>query len=272
MTDEFNTFEEYAKCVLECLKTITHDYNMATDSEVKIIYATAPIAYAKNEEYFANGMNIGPLITFYQSGIEVNHDEQMGAWKYLTVKRKEGNYKFRAPIICKIKYTVTINALTELQADLLCSQIMQATPFHRPYYTKLNGQFVLIESDEPTNISSVEVGENADKTSRRELTLTIDRAYINYDIKELNSGTIYPTDINEDIEETDDYYVINKLKNGASIMNNGDIINGEVIKNTSNGADGFYNYNVADKNGKIIDTVQKGKVKLIMHTLEGVKR
>lgn len=271
MTEEFNTFEEYAKCVLECLKISTHDYQMATDSEVKVIYATAPIAYAKEEEHFANGSNVGPLITFYQSGIEIDHGVQMGAWKYLPVRRNEGNYILRAPIICKIKYTVTINALTELQADLLCAQIMQTTPFHRPYYTKLNGQFVLIESSEPTNVSSVEVGENTDKISKRELTLTIDRAYLNYDIKELNAGIISPNKINEEIEETEDYYIVKKLKNGAVMMNNGDILNGEIIKNTSNGSDGFYNYNVIDKNGKILETVQKGKVKLIMHSLEGVR-
>ena len=183
MTEEFNTFEEYARCVFEYLKIVSHDYQMADNDSVRVAYATAPIAYAKEQEHFANGSNVGPLITFYQSGIEIDHGVQMGAWKYLPVQRKEGNYILRAPIICKIKYTVTINALTELQADMLQAQIMQTSPFHRPYYTKLNGQFVLIESSEPTNTSSVEVGENSDKIAKREIILTIDRAYLNYDIK-----------------------------------------------------------------------------------------
>ena len=190
MTEEFNTFEEYARCVYEYLKIVSHDYQQAFNDSVRVVYATAPVAYAKEQEHFANGSNVGPLITFYQSGIEVDHSVQMGAWKFLPVQRKEGNYLYRAPIICKIEYTTTINALTELQADMLQAQIMQTSPFHRPYYTKLNGQFVLIESSDPTNISSVEAGDNTDKISKREIKLTIDRAYLNYDIKELNAGFV----------------------------------------------------------------------------------
>lgn len=271
MTEEFNTLEEYAKCVYDYLKIVSHDYQMASNDSVRVVYATAPIAYAKEQEHFANGSNVGPLITFYQSGIEVDHSVQMGAWKFLPVQRKEGNYLLRAPIICQIKYTVTINALTELQADLLQAQIMQTSPFHRPYYTKLNGQFVLIESSDYTNVSSVEVGDNADKISKREVTLTIDRAYLNYDIKELNAGFIkFDADTNNETPEG----VAEKitLKNGAILMSDNSIKNGIEVKNTSNGADGFFNYNIVDDNGNVIDVIQKGKLKVSMYTLEGVKK
>lgn len=262
---DFNTLEEYALCVQNCLKIITHDDLMAKDSRVLVIYATPPIAYAKMEEHFANGENVGPIITFYQSGIEVDHGQQMGAWKYLPVIRSEGNYLYRAPIICKIKYTVTVYALTEAQADLLCMQIMQGTPFHRPYYTKLNGQFVLIESSEPTNASNVEVSENKDKLSKREITLTIDRAYINYDIKELNAGAIYPT---EEQIEVDEEQIEKKLANGAYIMKDGSVVNGKVVKNSSIGADGFFNYNVMDEDGNVIEVAQKGEVKVKLFAME----
>lgn len=193
MTEDFNTLEEYAKCIQKCLENVLHDYQMPDNSTPIVVYATAPVAFAKEQEHFANGGNVGPLITFYQSGIEIDRSCQMGAWKLLPVQRDTGNYLFKAPIICKIKYTVTINAINELEADFLQVQIMQATPFHRPYYTKFNGQFVLIESSDPRNLSSVEIGENKDKVTRRELTLTIDRAYLHYDIKELNAGTIVYT-------------------------------------------------------------------------------
>lgn len=269
MTEDFNTLEQYANCVFEYLKIIAHDYQMARNDEVRVLYATAPIAYAKEQEHFANGSNVGPLITFYQSGIDVNHDVQMGAWKYMPVERKEGNYLLKAPIICNIKYTVTINALTELQADMLQAQIMQSSPFHRPYYTKFNGQFVLIESSEPTNVSSVEVGENRDKVSKREITLTIDRAYLYYDIKELNAGMIkYKADTkyegNAKVEKV--------LANGAVLMSDGSIKDGEIIPNTSNGADGFFNYNIVDEDGKVIDVVKRGKISLTMYSLDGVVR
>ena len=89
--------------------------------------------------------NEGLLITFYQYGIEIDKGVQIDTWKFLPVRQKNSYYLLIATIICKINYTVRINALTEIQADMLCAQIMQATPFHRPYYTKLNGQFVIIE-------------------------------------------------------------------------------------------------------------------------------
>jgi len=271
MTEDFITLEEYAKCVYDYLKLVAHDYQMASNDSVRVAYATNPVAYAKEQEHFANGSNVGPFITFYQSGIEIDHSVQMGAWKYLTVNRKQGHYLFKAPIICKIKYTVTINALTELQADMLQLQIMQTSPFHRPYYTKFNGQFVLIESSDPTNVSSVEIGDNADKISKREITLTIDRAYLYYDIKELNAGIIkFKADTNN--EDRPGVYEEKQLANGAVLMSDGSIKNGEIIKNTSNGANGFFYYNIVDDEGNVIDVVKRGTLKLSLFTLEGVKK
>ena len=266
--EDYNILEEYARCVYEYLKIISHDYQMADNDKPRVIYATAPIAYAKEQEYFANGSNVGPLITFYQSGIEIDHSVQMGGWKYLNVQRKEGNYRMRAPIICSIKYTVTINALTELQADLLCAQILQTSPFHRPYYTKFNGQFVVIESSEPSNTSSVEVAEGSDKIARREITLTIQRAYLYYDIKELNAGSIsYQFDSSYEPKEG----VTEKqvLANGAVLMSDGSIKNGKITRNSSNSG-GFFNYNIVDENGNVIDTLKKGNIKLTCYSLEGV--
>ena len=274
MTEDFITLEEYAKCIQKCLENVLHDNQLAEDEQPKVIYANAPIAYAKEQEHFKNGSNVGPLITFYQSGIEIEKNQQMGGWKSVPVVRDEGNYLYRAPMICKINYTVTINALTELQADMLQVQIMQATPFHRPYYDKFNGQFVLIESTNFRNLSSVDVGENKDKLARREVTLTIDRAYINYNIKELNAGTISPNMDNSSSSAenpNDGRYVIEKLKNGEVIYNDG-TTSGKETKNTS--ADGYapYIYNVLDENDKIISVTQKGKVKVTVYSLEGVKK
>lgn len=192
MTEEFNTLEEYAKTVKTCIENSIHDHQMAADSKPIVIYATPSIAYAKEQEHFANGTNVGPLITFYQSGISFPPEQMMGAFFRLNIKSDEGNYSIRAPLIAEIKYTVTISALTELQADMFTAQLVMATPPTRPYYTFLKGQYVLIKGDEPRNVGSVEVGENKEKVSKRELTLTIERAYLQYDIKDLSAGTIYP--------------------------------------------------------------------------------
>ena len=270
MTEDFNTLEEYSKCILECLNNILHDYQIAKDEKPLVIYATPSIAYAKMQERFANGMNDGPLITFYQSGIEIDKSVQMGGWKIMPVKRSEGNYLMRAPIICKINYTVTINALTEIEADMLQVQIMQATPFHRPYYTKLNGQFVTIVSDDPKNLSTVDAGDDKDKTTKRELILTIQRAYINYDIKELNAGKIIATDDSSD-DSSDDLKVIKTYPNGAMLMEDGSIRGGYIEKNTSANGYAPFNYNIIDKDGNVIDVGTKGKVKITMNSIEGVK-
>ena len=331
MTSEYIQLEEYAKCVQKCLENVLYDHQMADDEKPRIVYATAPIAYAKMQEHFKNGSNVGPLITFYQSGIEVDHNVQMGAWKIMPVIRSEGNYLFKAPIICRINYTVTINALTELQADLLQVQLMQATPFHRPYYTKFNGQFVLIESTDFRNLGSVDVGENKDKIAQREISLFIDRAYLYYDIKELNAGTIGPNkndssssyeirdilqekienmvnngekifDINgeeiifEDSSSSgiNDLYeerlfdingnkiqvtekdiegreIVRRLKNGEVIYSDGET-SGIVTKNTSMNGYSPFNYNVLDEEGNVIQTTQKGKLKVTLYSLEGVKK
>ena len=328
MNSEYIQLEEYAKCVQKCLENILYDHQMADDEKPRVVYATAPIAYAKMQEHFKNGSNVGPLITFYQSGIEVDHNVQMGAWKIMPVIRDEGNYLFKAPIICKINYTVTINALTELQADLLQVQLMQATPFHRPYYTKFNGQYVLIESTDFRNLGSVDVGENKDKITQREVSLFIDRAYLYYDIKELNAGTIGPNknnsssyetsnvlqekiedminngekifDINGDEvsfdssfdgneifnerlfdingkrislseEELEGRKIVKRLKNGEVIYSDGET-SGVITKNTSMNGFSPFNYNILDENGNIIETAQKGKLKVTLYSLEGVKK
>lgn len=269
MTEEYNKLEEYANCVQDCLKNSVHDFQLAADTPVTVIYATAPIAYAKEQEHFGNGGNIGPLITFYQSGIEVPPEQMMGQWKRLPVQRSSGNYLLRAPVIATIKYTVTISALTEAEADLLCLQIMQSTPKNRPYYTKLNGQFVTIWSDEFNNVGSVDVGENKDKFSQREITLTIPRAYLDYDIKELNVGMItHEEGIDESAEDATE---VAKLSNGAIVMSDGTIKNGKRIRNTTNGSDGFYHYNIVDDDGNVIGVFEDGKVKLRVNVLEDVK-
>ena len=145
----------------------------------------------------------------------------------------------------------------------MCAQILQTSPFHRPYYTKLNGQFVLIQTTEVSNLSTVEIGENKDKISQRQIILTIDRAYINYDIKELNAGTIYPSDVEFEYNEED---VEKTLNNGAKILKDQTIVNGTEIKNMTNFTP--FIYNIADKNGNIIGTTQKGKTKVRIYSLE----
>lgn len=193
MVEEFNTLLEYSTCVRDAIKAVTHDDNMAENDRVDTIYATSQSAYSKIVERIVNGNKNGPLITFYISSIEVDKSVQLGGWKLMNLVREEKNYQMRAPVVSKLKYTITINCIKESQADLLQSQIMLAMPFNRPYCTKLNGQWVTMWTEDCRNISTVDVGNDKDKISRREITLLVDRAYLEHPYYEMDR-------INKDIE------------------------------------------------------------------------
>lgn len=179
MKDEYIEFEEYGKVVLDAIKNITHDYNMGDGPDkVQVIYATPPVAFAKFSQETQNGKKPGPLISFYLSSIEVNPEEQMGG--YATLLINDGKTRIKAPVIAKLTYTVDINAIKESQADLLQSQIMLAMPFNHPYATTLNGQWVCIVSDNFENQTTIELETDKDKVSKRQLSITIKRAYLNH--------------------------------------------------------------------------------------------
>ena len=181
MKDEFVTFEEYAICVKEALENITHDYNMGEQQDrLTVLYATPPVAFAKYVQDTVNGQDPGPVISFYLSNIDIEPSEQLGGFASVLLEKK---YNYKAPIIAKLQYKVTINAIKESQADLLQSQIIMAMPFNRPYATTLNGQWVTMEAKEFENESSVEIESDKDKISKRTGTIEIARAYFDYPIQ-----------------------------------------------------------------------------------------
>jgi hypothetical protein len=181
MKDEFVTFEEYAICVKEALENITHDYNMGEQQDrLTVLYATPPVAFAKYVQDTVNGQDPGPVISFYLSNIDIEPSEQLGGFASVLLEKK---YNYKAPVIAKLQYKVTINAIKESQADLLQSQIVMAMPFNRPYATTLNGQWVTMEAKEFENESSVEIESDKDKVSTRTGTIEIARAYFDYPIQ-----------------------------------------------------------------------------------------
>lgn len=180
MTDEFVVFEEYALVVKKALENICHDYNMGETDKPLIMYATPPVAFAKFSQDTINGQDPGPLISFYLSGVEIEPSEQLGGFSSLLLEKK---YKIKAPVIAKLQYKVTINAIKESQADLLQSQIVMAMPFNRPYATKINGQWATLEAKGIENESSVEIETDKDKVSTRTCSIEIPRAYLEYPVQ-----------------------------------------------------------------------------------------
>ena len=181
MTDEFVTFEEYAICVKRALENITHDYNMGEEQDrLTVLYATPPVAFAKYIQDTVNGQDPGPVISFYLSGVEIDPSEQLGGFGSVLLEKK---YNYKAPVIAKLQYKVTINAIKESQADLIQSQIIMAMPFNRPYATNLNGQWVTMEAKDFEDESSVEIESDKDKVSTRTGVIEIARAYFDYPIQ-----------------------------------------------------------------------------------------
>ena len=171
MQDQFIVFEEYAKTVKEALENILHDYNMSEKDKVQIIYATPPVAFASFSQHTVNGEDPGPLVSFYLKNIEIDTSEQLGGFAAVLLEKR---YNYKAPIIAKLQYEVTINAIKESQGDLLQSQIVMAMPFNRPYATQLNGQWVTMEAKDFENASTIEI--ETDKTSKRTGIIEIHRA------------------------------------------------------------------------------------------------
>lgn len=180
MTDEFITFEEYANAVKEAIEGMTHDNNMGDVDPIKVIYATPPAAFAKFKGEAVNGQRPGPLISFYLSNIEINPSEQLGGYARVWVGKE---YRYKAPIIAKLLYTVTINAVKESQADLIQSQLMMGMPFNRPYATMVNGQWATMEAKDCQNLTTVEMEPEGDKISKRQASIEIARAYFDYPIQ-----------------------------------------------------------------------------------------
>lgn len=186
MSEQNRELIEYAEVIKLALEKIVKDPTMAEDDKVIVMYATPQIAFAKYKEEIKNGSKSGPLVTFYLSACEIRTDCQMGGYHSLTLYRDEEDYLIRAPVICRLKYTVTINCIKEEQADILQTQVLLSTPMNRPYWSKINGQFVTVYSEDVQNLSSVDVGDQKDKFSRRQITLVIDRAYLQHPYKALN--------------------------------------------------------------------------------------
>lgn len=180
MQDQFIVFEEYAKTVKDALENILHDYNMGEKDKVQIIYATPSVAFASFSQHTVNGEDPGPLVSFYLKNIEIDTSEQLGGFATVLLEKR---YNYKAPIIAKLQYEVTINAIKESQGDLLQSQIVMAMPFNRPYATQLNGQWVTMEAKDFENASTIEIETDKDKTSKRTGIIEIHRAYFDYPIQ-----------------------------------------------------------------------------------------
>ena len=179
-------FKNYTEVVDQSLKEILSDYNIGKDDGPLVTYGKTPAAFAKFLENIKNGKQVGPLITYSLSGINIDHRQQMLGYGSLRVE--SGGYKIqRAPLVATLDYTIEINALTEEQANIFSLEMLMKAPFSGPYATMRDGQWITFTIEEPNGKSEV---ENEDMVFKKTLKLNIQRAYLDYTLKELHDNII----------------------------------------------------------------------------------
>jgi hypothetical protein len=186
---KFNLFRDYNLIVQNALKQICF-YDGAGKDQVDIMYATPPMAFAKFLNKIQNGSSADPTISFYLKSINMLKEQNGNGWGTLSFVNGMNIKTIRNPQRCSLQYEVTINANSEIDGDWYQAQILLNMPFNRPYTSMLKEQFVVLYADSPENGSSVEPGDGKDRISKRTLTITIQTAYLDYPIREVNYGVI----------------------------------------------------------------------------------
>ena len=197
MIEQENELTQYALVIKQALENILNDTTVSEESRISVLYATPSIAYAKEKANIENGEKAGPLVSFYMKEMEEADGEQMLGF---AIQNLSTMYTIRTPIIYRLHYSVRISALNEIEADNLQRKLILSLRSNHEYSVKAeignSVQWVCMSCKNPTNESSVEPGESAERISARTLEIVIRRAYIQPDCYEIQedflNGKIIP--------------------------------------------------------------------------------
>lgn len=178
---QYSLFEEYSLGIKRGLeKTVCLEHNREED-KVDVVYATPPLAFAKYLHSLKNGTQPGPNVNFYLESIEYGQNENLLGFN----KSMIGGAYVKPPQVYKLTYKAFIFCNNETDGDILLSQILMNMPFNRPYVFKVNNQWATVYANNPANETVVEAGDGKDKVSRRSVSITVHRAYLDYPIVEI---------------------------------------------------------------------------------------
>lgn len=179
---QYKLFEDYSLGIKKAIENSVFLEHSRKEDKVDVVYATPPIAFAKFLHGIKNGQQPGANVNFYLEGIEYAQTENL-----LGFNRTIHNGAYiRPPQIFRLTYKAYVFCNNEIDGDILVSQMLMGMPFNRPYVFTINNQYATVYASEPTNETVVEAGEGKDKISRRSVKITIHRAYLDYDIREIS--------------------------------------------------------------------------------------
>lgn len=196
---KINLFRDYSEIVLRFLKETLIEKNAEGKDEGIVGYATPQLAYVKYLYEIKNGSVNFPLFSFYLKNIELTQNQQMG--RFSSIKTYEGKncIDMISPLIYSLYYEVHIGVNLESQGDYYQAKLLLAAPQNRNYWAMLEGQYVCLETSNPQNLTTIETPDSTEKISRRSVDLKINRAYLNYPVKESDVNQINEIIINSTI-------------------------------------------------------------------------
>lgn len=200
LPSEYSLFVNYGRKTREFLNQVFYLYRLPKEKNVLIEYASPPRAFVKFLVPIYNGGNMNPTITFYLESPEyVDNENHLG----FVYEKKIVNEKIKmvpAPLIFKLNYKITIYAATQIDADRLSYQILAYARKNRKASSKIDGQwvewFAHSLADEGTSDPGLE-----DRVARRNLILTIPRAYlpVDFDMSEMIKNVQVSTMLEDEI-------------------------------------------------------------------------
>ena len=191
---EFFLFREYTRAVRDWLLENTHLSTYPKDENVTVAFMTPERAFAEYMYPVVNGESVSPNINFYLSSMEyLENENHLGFVKeYKDFEDDNMKKELKAPLVYSLTYSCTIYTRNMPEMDVLLYQILSKTSMNRKAVIFVDGQWGEIRASDPTNDTSLEPGERQDILHRWSLDLTIPRAYLPMEYREVSKITGTP--------------------------------------------------------------------------------
>lgn len=184
---EFFLFRNYTIALRNWLRENVYLSTYPDDDNVTVAFMTPERAFAKYIYPTINGATTSPNINFYLESQEYTEGQNnLGFVKEYNVDLDKRTAKeLRPPLVYTLTYSCTIYTRNLPEMDVILYQILSNTHKNAKAVIKVDGQWGEIHSGDPTNETNLEPAEVQDIIHRFSLNLTIPRAYLPLDRKQV---------------------------------------------------------------------------------------